>query len=116
MARPSPDKRGGAALCCQCGNLRTSPKKSLRSKRSDPNRTKELDGDPRGWRMARTLDCPICRTATVHAILLTSGSHREGAERFVYRAPTWMVASRRRGAKTRKSDDAQRDTLRDTPG
>lgn len=23
--RPSPDKRGGAALCCRCGNLRSSP-------------------------------------------------------------------------------------------
>jgi len=36
--RPSADKRGGAALCCQCGNLRSNgPKRMAR----DANRTGE---------------------------------------------------------------------------
>src|SRR5271157_1068354 len=87
--RPSPDKRGGAALCCQCGNLRTSPSAGLRTKRSDPNRTSEVDDDPRGWRMTRTLDCPICETPTVHA-MLCRGDLRDSAERCAYKRPSWM--------------------------
>jgi hypothetical protein len=89
--QPSPDKRGGAALCCQCGNLRTSPYGSLRGKRSDPNRTAEIDGDPRGWRMTRTLECPICEMPTVHAILCRGDRDlRDRAEEFVYKRASWM--------------------------
>jgi hypothetical protein len=88
--RPSPDKRGGAALCCQCGNLRTSPSTGLRTKRSDPNRTGEVDGDPRGWRMTRTLDCPICEVPTVHAMLCRWDHLRDRAEEFLYKRASWM--------------------------
>lgn len=87
--RPSPDKRGGAALCCGCGNLRTNPGKSLRTKRSDKNRTTEVDGDPRGWRMTRTLACPVCEVPTVHA-MLRRGDDRDSAERWAYKRPSWM--------------------------
>jgi hypothetical protein len=34
--RPSADKRGGAALCCQCGNLRSNGPK--RMARREPHR------------------------------------------------------------------------------
>lgn len=89
--QPSPDKRGGAALCCQCGNLRTSPSTGLRTKRSDPNRTAEVDDDPRGWRMTRTLECPICEVPTCHAMLLGSDDHmRDRAEEFLYKPASWM--------------------------
>jgi hypothetical protein len=90
-ARPSPDKRGGAALCCQCGNLRTNPSTGLRTTRSDPNRTAEVDEDARGWRMTRTLDCPVCEMPTVHAMLC--GGHpdlRDRAEEFLNKRASWM--------------------------
>ena len=87
--RPSADKRGGAALCCQCGNLRTCPRGKLRTRRSDPNRTSDVDGDPRGWRMTGTLDCPICELPTVHAILC-GGGMRDSAEKWAYKPAPWM--------------------------
>jgi len=96
--RPSPDKRGGAALCCRCGNLRTNPIHGLRGRRSDPNRTSEVDGDPRGWRMTRTLDCPVCEVPTVHATLCRSGPNRDSAERWAYKRAPWMNSVAEDGA------------------
>jgi hypothetical protein len=93
--QPSADKRGGAALCCTCGNLRSNPGRSIQGKNRDPNRTAELDDDARGWRMTRTLDCPICEQATVHA-MLCSGPRRDCAEPCVYEAPSWWVQRARR--------------------
>lgn len=88
--QPSPDKRGGAALCCQCGNLRTNPSTGLRSSRLDPNRTAGcVTDDPRGWRMTRTLDCPICEMPTCHAMLCASGPHQDRDEEFVYKRAYW---------------------------
>jgi len=87
--RPSPDKRGGAALCCQCGNLRTCPINLLRTQPRDPDRTGEVDGDPRGWRMTGTLPCPVCEMPTVHAILC-GGGFKDRAEEFAYKRAYWM--------------------------
>ena len=87
--RPSADKRGGAALCCQCGNLRSNGQKMITR---DPNRTCEFADDPRGWRMTRTIDCPVCEMPTCHAMLCRSGVHRDNAESAVYKAPVWWVA------------------------
>ena len=41
--------------------------------------------------MTRTLDCPICEQATVHA-MLSSGCQRDGAERWAYKRASWMQA------------------------
>lgn len=87
--QPSPDKRGGAALCCQCGNLRTCPTGKLRTRKSDPDRTSEVDSDPRGWRMTGTLPCPVCEISTVHAIL-NGGAIKDRAEEFLYKRASWM--------------------------
>jgi hypothetical protein len=88
--RPSADKRGGAALCCRCGNLRTCPCNLLRTSRSDPNRTGEVDGDPRGWRMTGTLPCPVCEMPTCHAMLCRTDNNRDSAERWAYKRASWM--------------------------
>jgi hypothetical protein len=90
-ARPSLDKRCGAALCCQCGNPPTNPSTGLRTARSDPNRTAAVDEDARGWRMTRTLGCPVCERPTVHAMLC--GGHpdlRDRAGEFLYKRASWM--------------------------
>jgi hypothetical protein len=86
--RPSPDKRGGAALCCQCGNLRSNGPKMIAR---DPNRTSEVDDDPRRWRMTRTIYCPICEMPTRHAMLCRSDVHRDNSERFVYKPAPWWT-------------------------
>jgi hypothetical protein len=85
--RPSADKRGGAALCCQCGNLRSNGPRRLAR---DPNRASELGDGPRGWRMTRTIDCPVCEMPTCHAMLCGSGPHQDNAERWVYKRASWM--------------------------
>jgi hypothetical protein len=84
--RPSPDKRGGAALCCQCGNLRSNGPQMVTR---DPNRTAGcVSDDPRGWRMTRTIYCPICEMPTCHA-MLDSGHTRDRDEEFVYKRAHW---------------------------
>jgi hypothetical protein len=79
--RPSADKRGGAALCCQCGNLRSNgPKRIAR----DANRSGDAMNDPRGCRMTRTIHCPVCEMPTCHAML--RGDHcRIAAEEWDYK-------------------------------
>jgi hypothetical protein len=84
--RPSPDKRGGAALCCQCGNLRSNGPKMLTR---DPNRTCEMDDNPRRWRMTRTIFCPVCEMPTCHAMLCRTDANRDNAESYVYNAASW---------------------------
>ena len=86
-ARPSPDKRGGAALCCQCGNLRSNgPKRITR----DPNRSGEVGDHPQGWRMTRTIHCPVCEVPTCHAMLCPTDANRDNAERWAYKRASWM--------------------------
>lgn len=86
--RPSADKRGGAALCCQCGNLRSNGPRRIGC---DPNRTSDLSSDQRGWRMTRTIHCPVCEVPTCHAMLQSSASpQRDIAERYAYSRPPWM--------------------------
>jgi hypothetical protein len=79
--RPSPDKRGGAALCCQCGNLRSNGPKTVAR---DANRSGDTNDDPRGWRMTRTIHCPVCEIPTRHA-MLASGHTRNPAEEWDHR-------------------------------
>lgn len=55
------------ALCCECGNLRTTAARW--SRRGDAGRSYENPHDPRGWRMTRTIKCSACKTMTVHALL-----------------------------------------------
>lgn len=83
--RPSADKRGGAALCCRCGNLRSNGPKRIR----DANQTGEVDDDPRGWRMTRTIHCPVCEKQTCHA-MLCRGDDRDSAETWAYKPAPWM--------------------------
>jgi hypothetical protein len=61
------------ALCCECGNLRTT---SARYRRNDDNLTFEDNRHPQGWRCTRTLKCSICRAPTRHAVLRDDDSDR----------------------------------------
>ena len=79
--QPSADKRGGAALCCRCGNLRTEPGIP---KNGDENHSNETHTDRRGWRATRTLDCRVCGMPTCHAVLLRSDRFRDSAEEWDY--------------------------------
>jgi hypothetical protein len=71
--QPSADKRGGAALCCECGNLRTNGPKTVAR---DPNRSAsgvcDYAGHPQRWRMTRTIYCPVCEMPTRHAMLCSA--------------------------------------------
>jgi hypothetical protein len=88
MSRPSPDKRGGAALCCVCGNLRSNGPKILAR---EPNRSAEMDGEhSQGWRMTRTIHCPVCEIPTCHAMLCRSDPNRDNAEKWAYQRAPWM--------------------------
>jgi hypothetical protein len=81
--RPSADKRGGAALCCQCGNLRSNGPKHVAR---DVNRSCEIDlNHPQRWRMTRTIHCPVCEMPTCHAMLCRGSIHRDNAEKWDYR-------------------------------
>jgi hypothetical protein len=40
--------------------------------------------------MTRTLDCLICEMPTAHAMLNRSNVHRDSAERWAYKRPSWM--------------------------
>jgi hypothetical protein len=61
------------ALCCECGNLRTT---SAGYRRNDDNLTFEDNRHPQGWRCTRTLKCSICRAPTRHAVLRDDDSDR----------------------------------------
>jgi hypothetical protein len=90
--RPSPDTRGGAALCCQCGNLRSNgPRRIARAR--DANVSFDTNDDPRCWRMTRTIECAVCEMPTCHAIL--SRSHRRDS------AEEWDYEQARRAARHR---------------
>lgn len=84
MSTPSPDKRGGAALCCQCGNLRSDGPKPVAR---DVNRSGECAnslGHPQRWRMTRTIYCPVCEMPTCHAMLCRNDRNRDIAEKWDY--------------------------------
>jgi hypothetical protein len=57
------------ALCCECGNLRTT---SAGYRRNDDNLTFDDNRHPQGWRCTVTLKCSACKTATRHAVLRDS--------------------------------------------
>jgi hypothetical protein len=54
------------ALCCECGNLRTT---SAGYRKNDDNLTCDDNLHPLGWRCTQTLKCAICRIPTRHAVL-----------------------------------------------
>jgi hypothetical protein len=61
------------ALCCECGNLRTT---SAGYGRNDDNRTFDDNCHPLAWRCTGTLKCSACKTATRHAVLRDSDEPR----------------------------------------
>jgi hypothetical protein len=61
------------ALCCECGNLRTT---SAGCRRNDDNLTHDDNRHPQAWRCTGTLKCSACKTATRHAVLRDSDEPR----------------------------------------